>query len=206
MLAFAGDFQSPDAAFAYRPLAAIHGRADARQRPWPSSWEPGTGGVALKEFFQQAVGYQPYLVQEVAPVAPFAKLMGQVREGFGRTMTRLPEVFGVSRQTLYNWLNGDMPAETHHERIRNLAQAAQVFSACQFRPTSNTLDRTLRNGKTFLQLLAEGADGKETAQKLVKVVERSATARAQLEALLADEPRAALKASDLGAPALDERT
>jgi len=103
---------------------------------------------------------------------PYAKLMREVQSGFGRTMYRLPEVFGVSRQTLYNWLEGHIPKPVHHERLAQLAKAARVFAKLRFKPTPVMFDRPVAEGKTFLQLLAEGADGKDSATMLVRTVRR----------------------------------
>lgn len=207
---------TPDFAAAhYRPELAIYGRAPAFERP-PSAYrlgaigvvgEVGTGGVASAAFIDKSIGYTPFLVLRASkPVesAPYAQLMRQVKEGFGRTMSRLPEVFAVSRQTLYNWLDGETPKPVHQERLAQLAAAARVFAELGITPTSALLDRSLVGGKSFLQLLASGADGKETAKKLVRVVQRSAEARTRLDALLGGR-KAAAAASDIGAPALNEK-
>lgn len=193
------------AAAHYRPQPAIYSRVLACERPLPYR-EVGTGGFASESFIRQALGYQPFTVLEpVRPVeeAPYAKLMQQVKSGFGRTMSRLPEVFGVSRQTLYNWLDGETPKAVHRERLKQLAQASHVLAEMGIKPTTVMLDRTLSQGRTFLQLLADGADGKETAKKLVRIVQRGNESRAKLDDLLAGR-KAKLSASDIGAPALNE--
>lgn len=187
------------------PRSAIHARAVATGRPWPLR-EVGTGGVAVGLFIRDAFGYQPVTVLEPTPVvpeAPYAGLMRQVKAGFGRTMSRLPEVFGVSRQTLYNWLEGETPRPAYHERLRQLAEAALVLRELGIKPTTPMLDRTVAQGKTFLQLLADGADGRETATKLVRIVQRGNASQAKLDELLGGR-RAKLSGSDIGAPSLDE--
>ncbi len=189
----------------YRPQPAIHSRAPAGDRPWPLR-EAGTGGAAGAQFMLEAYGYQPVKVLK-APVmadeAPFARLMEQVKAGFGRTLSRLPAVFGVSRQTLYNWLDGDTPKEAYQERLRQLADAAAVFQGMGMKPTTAMLDRTISQGLSFLELLAEGADGKETAKKLVRVVQRGGEARSKLDTMLAGR-KSSLTPADIGAPALDD--
>lgn len=197
---------TPDFAAAhYRPLPAIVSRAQVLERPLPFL-EVGTGGLSVESFVRLGMGYQPFLVLEQAlqaEDAPYATLMEQVKAGFGRTMSRLPEVFGVSRQTLYNWLDGETPKAVHQERLRQLAAAAQVFADLGMKPTTPILSRTVAQGKTFLQLMASGADGRETAKKLVRVVQRGNDSRAKLDTLLAGR-KAKLSASDIGAPALNE--
>jgi len=193
------------AAVHYRPVPAIYSRVQVLERPLPIQ-VIGTGGVASAQFVREAFGYQPYEVLEQPQVieeAPYAKLMGQVKSGFGRTMSRLPEVFGVSRQTLYNWLEGETPKVVHQERLRQLAEAAKVFADLGIKPTTPMLDRTVAQGKSFLQLMAAGANGQEAAKKLIRIAQRGADSRDKLDALL-EGRKAKLSASDIGAPALDE--
>jgi hypothetical protein len=116
----------------------------------------------------------------------------------------LPGVFGVSRQTLYNWLKGETPKVVYQERIRELAKAASLFQDLGFVSTTQALSRALMDGKSFLQLVAEGADGKDMAKKLVSLIRRGDDSRAKLTALVGGR-RAELTAYDIGAPSLDER-
>lgn len=191
------------AAVHYRPQPAVVSRVQVLELPLS---EVGTGGLPLESFVRLGMGYQPFAVLERAQhveQAPYAKLMEQVKFGFGRTMSRLTEVFGVSRQTLYNWLDGETPKAAHQERLRQLAEAAQVLADLGIKPTTSMLDRTVAQGKTFLQLLASGADGRETAKKLVRVVQRGNDSRVKLDSLLSGR-KAKLSPSDFGAPTLDE--
>lgn len=171
----------------------------------------GTGTNCSLEFFRDRFGYQlfPIIERETksqASAASFADLMLEVKAAFGRTMTRLPVVFGVSRQTLYNWLAGETPKESHQPKLIELAAAARVFALAGFKPTPAMLDRTVAHGKSFLVLLAEGADGAATANSLMRIVERSLSSRARLEAALAGQPKVRPSLSDIGAPAFDEKT
>jgi transcriptional regulator with XRE-family HTH domain len=193
------------AAVLYRPLPALVSRVQVLERPLPLL-EVGTGGLPVESFVRLGMGYRPFVVFEQAvraEEAPYATLMEQVKTGFGRTMSRLPEVFGVSRQTLYNWLDGDTPKVAHQERLKQLAEAAQVFADLGVKPTTQMLDRTVAQGKTFLQLMASGADGKETAKMLIRLVQRGNDSRAKLDNLLSGR-KAKLTDSDIGAPVLNE--
>jgi transcriptional regulator with XRE-family HTH domain len=176
------------------------------QRPLLRIGDVGTGGLGSESFYRGRMGYQPFIVVELfkqPETAPFAKLMQDVKAGFGRTMVRLPEVFGVSRQTLYNWLEGETPKPVHQEKLRQLAQAARVFSELGFKPTSLSLDRTVAQGKSLLQLISECADGREAARKLIRIVQRGTESRTQLDELLGGR-KARLEPSDMGAPSFDE--
>ncbi|WP_315761448.1 hypothetical protein [Bradyrhizobium sp. SZCCHNS2005] len=211
MTAFA-DFSIPDLAGSTGyPVPAMHSHRSPASQPLPVIGGAGTGGVESDDYYRRMyllqIGYQAILV--VVPPAqapdpgPYAELMQVIKTGFGRTMTRLPEVFGVSRQTLYNWLNGETPRPEHQEKLRQLAEAARIFSAFGFKPTSLALDRTIMRGKSLLQLLSEGADGRDAAKRLVRIVQRGNEARARLNDLLGGR-KARLEASDMGTPSLDE--
>lgn len=195
----------------YKPVPAIHGRAPvAEGGPLPCFGGAGTGGFEGLNFVTSRQGYRPYPVVEtrvaasMVPYAPYIDLMNEVKAGFGRTMSHLPAVFGVSRQTLYNWLSGEVPKEQHRGKLVQLAAAARVFVDEGFKPTPMALDRTVAKGKSFVELLGEGTDGKETAQRLVRIVNRGTASRESLGAMLGDRLPASLDVSDMGRPSLNE--
>jgi transcriptional regulator with XRE-family HTH domain len=159
-------------------------------QPYLEFGKPGTGGAATWAFWERRFGYGAIAVGDtehpMAVTGSAQQSMQTVREGFGRTMSYLPEVFGVSRQTLYNWLSGEKaPSPEHEGKIRQLEAAAKRFTELGFKPSSSHLTRTLAQGKSFLGLLAAGGDGETTADKLVKLARRGESSRARLEGLLA---------------------
>ena len=195
----------------YKPVPAIYGRAPVVDRgPLPSFGDVGTGGFEGLNFVTSRQGYRRFRIVEVEPVvpaalyAPYADLMEEVKAGFGRTMSHLPAVFGVSRQTLYNWLSGEIPKEQHRDRLVQLAAAAQVFIEAGFKPTPLALERTVGGGKSLIELLGDGADGREVAQKLVRIVRRGTAARGKVDAMLGNGKAPRLDISDMGRPSLAE--
>ena len=172
----------------------------------------GTGGLeGLRSSYRDRPGYQLFVIivteEALAPDEPsFADGMREIKLGFGRTMSSLTEVFGVSRQTLYNWLNGETPKEQHQGKLIQLAAAAQIFAMKGIKPTWPMLTRTLLHGKSFLQLIAEGSQGTETAERLVRLMQRGNKARAALAEVLGDRKAPRPDISDVGAPFFNEDT
>lgn len=173
----------------------------------------GTGGVENVQFVLSRQGYSPFQLQkeeletkqDAIPHFPhFPHLMAEVRDGFGRTMSQLPAVFGVSRQTLYNWLNGETPKAQHQTKIVQLAAAARVFTEAGFKPTALSLDRTVAQGKTFIELIGQGADGKDTAERLIRIERRGVMERKKLEDLLGDRESLRPDIEDMGRRAFNE--
>ena len=195
----------------YRPAPAIYNRATVVEGgPLPCFGGSGTGGVESVYFVMSRQGYSPYAILKVElaaaqeTFAPYTNLMKEVKAGFGRTMSHLPAVFGVSRQTLYNWLNGETPKEQHQDKLVQLAAAARAFTAAGFKPSALSLERTVAQGRSFVELIGQGADGKETAERLVRIEKRGTVAKAKLDALLRERTNSSPDVSDMGRPALNE--
>ncbi len=195
----------------YKPHPAIYKRAVvAEGGPLPCFGGSGTGGVESVSFVMSRQGYSPYTVLKVQgtaahkALAPYAELMKQVKTGFGRTMSNLPAVFGVSRQTLYNWLNGETPKEQHQNKLIQLAAAAQAFTTANYKPTPLSLERTVAESKSFLELIKHGADGAEAARKLIRLEKRGLIANAKLDALLGNRTSLRPEIDDMGRPAFIE--
>ena len=199
-----------------RPVPVVYGRAPtAEGRPLPAFGLAGTGGTESTSYFLARAGYPvfefvrvqvaaPAVVEAPATSAPFVDLMLEVKAGFGRTMSSLPGVFGVSRQTLYNWLAGEVPKEQHQPKLQELAAAARVFQRAGFKPTAVHLERTVMGSKSLLNLLSEGGNGEEAARRLIRISNRDAQALSKLDAILGNRKAGPFDASDFGAPALDE--
>lgn len=194
----------------YGHVPAIYWSAPAGASPLPTFGDVGTGGIEGLDFSRLRHGYHRFHLINAAPIvaeahyAPYAELMEEVKAGFGRTMSHLPPVFGVSRQTLYNWLAGELPKEQHQAKVIQLAAAARIFSEAGFKPTPTMLERTVAQGKSFVDLLGDGEDGREIAQRLIRIVHRGSAAREKLDALLGDRNPPRLDVSDMGRPSLPE--
>lgn len=195
----------------YRTAPAIHRQITvAEGGPLPYFGGSGTGGIENIHFAMTRQGYKPFVIVQLNPVAveeayaPYTDLMKEVKAGFGRTLSHLPSVFGVSRQTLYNWLNGETPKTQHQEKLVQLAAAARLFIEAGYKPTAQSLERSVTQGKSFVELVSQGADGRDTAEKLISLEKRGAVAREKLSTLLGKRTKPRLDAADIGRPALNE--
>lgn len=179
---------------------------------WPIFGRVSSGCLLLIDYFDERAIRPGYVIVRIEDRAKasfdtvnnFSGLMEDIRQGFGRTFSRLPAVFGVSRQTLYNWLNGEIPKERHQARIWQLAEAARTFTEASFIPTAASLSRTLSRGKSFLELISDGANGREAATKLVVLTQQSLASRARVDAAVAKTKPVSNSHLAFAAPALDE--
>lgn len=79
------------------------------------------------------------------------------------TVTALCKVFGVSRQTYYNWLKGETPSPENMSLLAKLSEAGQLLNGLAG-PKSLLLSQPLKNGQTFWQLLQAGSDPVDLAE------------------------------------------
>lgn len=175
----------------------------------------GTGGYADSRYWQQRqeMGYLPIVIHvhgypEEAPqqgAGTPASQLSLVREVIKPAMTDLATVFGVTRQTLYNWANGEkQPSPEHAARLDDLALAAQQLAAAGF--TGGLIGRRkISEGKTLLQLVQCGASATKTAGKLIATLHKEADQRARMTARLAGRKPASIQAETPGAPMLHEQ-
>jgi hypothetical protein len=140
---------------------------------------------------QYGNGYQAIEVVQrelettVANPPHFSSLIAQIEVGFGRATKRLPEIFAVSSPTFYSWLFGTKtPNEQYHAKLYALAAAAEVFKKAGLIPNPLDLDRTVINGKSLLELIAEGRCGEDTAERLLRILKRGIDSRAKLDEIL----------------------
>jgi transcriptional regulator with XRE-family HTH domain len=211
MLGFSAPVGDINAHAHYRLVPAIHKQATVSEGGLlPCFGGSGTGGIEDVRFVMSRQGYSPFVILKVQQTAtqgtyaPYTDLMKEVKAGFGRTISYLPAVFGVSRQTLYNWLNGETPKGQHQDKLVQLAAAARVFIESGFKPTALSLERTVAQGKSFVELIGQGADGRETAERLVRIEKRGAAARDKIDALLGDRTLSRPDVVDMGRPAINE--
>ncbi len=174
----------------------------------------GTGGAATLSYVKErgTKGY-PYVVCDSAQSRPGAMAgytpaenLGHIRAVLKPTVTELASMLRVSRQAIYDWQAGKPIASENASRLADLAHAADIFAAEGLKGASPTLRRSIRNGKSFLDLVREGASGESAARALLDIVRREAREREALKSRLAGRMRPSRDAfEDVGAPMLDEK-
>jgi transcriptional regulator with XRE-family HTH domain len=81
--------------------------------------------------------------------------ISQIRKNFDLNTSSLAKILKVSRQTIYNWVNGETPSSEHIAKIESLARAATTIADSGLQLTGVALKRRLFSGKTFHEALME---------------------------------------------------
>jgi transcriptional regulator with XRE-family HTH domain len=157
----------------------------------------GTGGSndvsLLKDKLSNGPSYWTSLAQpqSQANVRNVTECVLRIREFFLPSVSDLAATLGVSRQTVYNWQNGEQPKEAQAEKLSDLAKAADVFAQSHIQFNSALARRKFANGKTLFQVVESSDSAIEAAKLLVRILETEARQRKVLEARLANRPKTA---------------
>lgn len=153
-----------------------------------------TGGLAAKEF-----NHKPALQAHVA-LSP-ASVLDRVRAVFGLNISEAAEVFGITRQTAYQWMKlTDMEQVRAHEnrdRLKQLFSAAQLWQSLP--PLKGRwLYALLPSGNTLLDLLKAHQVDVDALQAAYRALAASTTDRRREEGERATQAATALAGAFAG--------
>lgn len=155
----------------------------------------GTGGHLSLEHLQRSVikiqqGIQIPEVTEVETIRTPSEDLMRIRAVIKPAISDLATTFRVSRQSVYNWLNGEPVAEGNAAKLRDLARAADVLANESIEVNSALLKRKFANGRTILQVAQAGESAREAALLLVRIHKVEVSQRERLNANRANRARA----------------
>jgi transcriptional regulator with XRE-family HTH domain len=169
----------------------------------------GTGGELSLEHLQRNGQRAEHLVT-VAQVAELkqgrtpSENLSRIREVLKPAVTDLATTFGVSRQSVYNWLNGDPVADQNAARLQDLAQAADVLAHEGVGINAALRKRKFANGRTLMQVAQAGESARDAALMLVQIHKREAVQRERMTARFANRGKT-LATADFDLPASNDR-
>jgi transcriptional regulator with XRE-family HTH domain len=166
----------------------------------------GTGGELSIQHLQRSVQQMQQMVRtdnvtDAAPIRTPAEDLGRIREILNPAISDLANTFGVSRQSVYNWLNGEPVAEENAAKLRDLAQAADVLAHEGIAINAALLKRKFANGRTLMQVSQVGESAMNAAVQFVQIHKREMAQRERMTARFANRTKFAPSADfDLPSP------
>ena len=154
---------------------------------------PGTGALAddisllRQDRKNESIISNPtkIFIAETKSARTSAENMEQIRKVLSPAMSDLAKSFNVSRQTIYNWLNGEQPTPEHTARLRDLALVADMFAEAGVPVNSVLLKRKVIKGKNLFEVIREGRSARDAAQLLLQIVRSETIQRERLAARFA---------------------
>ena len=168
----------------------------------------GTGGELSLEHLQRSTRQAQQMVSvvevaEVEQVRAPSENLSRIREVLNPAVSDLATTFGVSRQSVYNWLNGDPVAEENAVKLNDLAQAADVLAHEGVAINAALLKRKFANGRTLMQVAQAGESARDAALMLVQIHKREAVQRERIDARFANRAKSPASA-DFDLPASND--
>jgi transcriptional regulator with XRE-family HTH domain len=113
----------------------------------------------------------------------------RIREVLKPAVSDLAGTLNVSRQSVYNWLNGEPVAEENAAKLQDLARAADVLAHEGISVTPTLLKRKFAQGKTLLQVAQAGGSARDAAMRLAQIHKSEAAQRERINARFANRPK-----------------
>ncbi|MDR5804001.1 hypothetical protein P9250_30335 [Caballeronia sp. LP006] len=152
----------------------------------------GTGGHLSLERLQSGVQQALYSTADVAVVDDVrtpAEDLARIRDVLHPAVSDLAATLGVSRQSVYNWLNGEQVAEENAARLQDLARAADVLAHEGVAVNAALLKRKFANGRTLMQVAQSGESARDAALVLAQIHQRESAQRERMNARIANRAK-----------------
>jgi transcriptional regulator with XRE-family HTH domain len=166
----------------------------------------GTGGefspLSLHRFAHETQLWAPSIaVAESGGIRNPSENLARIREVLRPAVSDLAATLGVSRQSVYNWLNGEPVASENAAKIQDLAEAADALAHEGIAGDASLLKRKISNGRTLLQVAQSGESARDAALLLVQMYRREAIQRERMRARFANRAKTSATSDfDLPAP------
>jgi transcriptional regulator with XRE-family HTH domain len=154
----------------------------------------GTGGELSFERLRRSTEHvfhasANFEVAEVNRVRTPTENLLRTREVLNPAISDLATTLGVSRQSVYNWLNGDPIADENAAKLFDLAQAADVLAYEGIKINASVLKRKFTKGRTLLQVAQAGESARAAALLLVQIHKRETIQRERVNVRFANRAK-----------------
>lgn len=150
----------------------------------------GTGGeLTLERLRRDArqTQHMPFVddIAEVKRIRTSGENLSRIREVLNPAISDLATTLDVSRQSVYNWLNGDPVTDKYAAKLQDLAQAADLLAYEGVAINVSLLKRKFANGRTLMQVTQAGESARDAAMMLIQIHKREAVQRERMNSRFA---------------------
>lgn len=153
-----------------------------------------SSGVCLP-FVVEHTGYEiplaslnasyPLVQSAQKPVVPYShnalSVTDQIKRVFGLNISKQSQIYGVSRQTVHNWRNGEEPTGKNLEALMDLYEAAKLFESEDIQITGLLLRRPFFDGRSLQDLMEAQTLIYPSAKMLIEQIKREIEEKKRLE-------------------------
>lgn len=147
------------------------------------SFTAGTGGAMTTQGMENLNlwVYAPYVhveraSQDIDSLAP-AEHVALIRDAFALNMSELAMVLGVSRPTVYAWLDGQEPKPEALQDVQRLSELAEQLQAMKLTRVAKLVRRPIFNSRSLIDKLKAGEVSGEDLTILMEIAKKEAKSR-----------------------------
>ncbi len=145
----------------------------------------GTGGVmtahstaeALRWVTDPRIHVEPSVAKHIVDMRSPAEHVANIRDVFAINMSDLASVLGVTRPTVYAWLEGQEPKGEAVMRIQQLSRTADKFYLANIIRLDKLVHRPMLNGRSLIDVLKTDEDPLEALATIKAIAEKEAQKR-----------------------------
>lgn len=123
-----------------------------------------------------------YEVLDIAVARTPSEDLARIRTIIKPAISDLANALHVSRQSVYNWINGETVADENAMRLRDLAEAADLLAHEKIAVNAPLLKRKFAGGKSLLQVVEAGESAKAATSQFIQIYKRESEQRQRLTA------------------------
>lgn len=125
-----------------------------------------------------------YEVLDITVARTPSEDLARIRAIIKPAISDLASALHVSRQSVYNWINGEAVADENATRLRDLAEAADLLAHEKIVVNAALLKRKFAGGKSLLQVVKTGESARVAASQFIQIHKRESEQRQRLNAQL----------------------
>jgi DNA-binding transcriptional regulator YiaG len=110
-----------------------------------------------------------------------AEHVANIRDIFAINMSDLASILGVTRPTVYAWLEGQEPKAEAVIRVQQLSHTADKIKQANIARLDKLMHRPILNGRSLLDMLKADENPSEALAKLKAIADKEAQTRRELK-------------------------
>lgn len=187
----------PDAREWKRPSNGVNGNAISLSVIALCALQVGTGG-SMDANFLKSRGEKGYALPGLeiharrdnegnrsSILTPSQEIIRLI-DSFGLSIAELSSLFDVSRQAIYDWKSGKSLSTSNLQRLSDISNAMLILETAGATKSHQVLQRPIRDGKSFVDLVSAGNSATEMASYLIKILAHEKAEADQLNSLFAN--------------------
>jgi len=137
-------------------------------------------------------------------ITDYARDIARIRAVTKISVSELSRVFGVSRQTVHEWIKGGALSPKNAQTLSMLAQATDTFLEAEIDVTPEVFRRKISGGPSILEAVRESGNVADLARTLVSTLVRESHQRQRLAARLTGRSAPSVPGIEFGTRHLSE--